>query len=154
MKRLARVIARSGHSVIVKLVQSEKCVGCPTNCNKPLIDLFSLRKNYFTLTANNTDYLLVDEQNLLQQPKLLDQLIQLEINSSDMMKSSALMYFLPLVLCLMLVMIGHYVGLYLNVSSDLMALLGLLLGLIIFYFFVSKKKSSLYLKFRPKVTIL
>ena len=154
MNRLARVVARSDHSVVLKLVQAEKCAGCPANCNKPLIDLFALRKNLFTLSKNNRNYQLIDDSSLLSKPELLDQLISIEIDTNDLMISSALLYLLPLVICLLFLTVGHYAGLYWQLSTDLTALIGLIFGLAVIYFFARRKKSQQHLKFRPKVTIL
>jgi len=154
MNRLARVVARSNHSVVVKLVQAEKCVGCPANCNKPLINLFSLRKNLFTLSKKNRDYQLIDNDDLLLKPGLLDQLISIKIDTNDLMKSSALLYLSPLLTCLLFLSIGHMLGVYWEVSTDLMALIGFMLGLLTVYFLARRKNTQQHLKFRPKVTIL
>jgi len=154
MNRLGRVVARSNHSVVVKLVQAEKCAGCPANCNKPLIDLFALRKNLFTLSKNDRSYQLIDNNDLLSKPVLLDQLVNIEIDKNDLMKSSALLYLLPLLICLLFLTIGHFVGLHWNVSTDLMALLGFMLGLSVVYLWSRRKSTSEDLKYRPRVTIL
>ncbi|VAW43655.1 hypothetical protein MNBD_GAMMA02-1024 [hydrothermal vent metagenome] len=154
MNRLARVIARSNHSVVLNLVQAEKCADCPANCNKPLIDLFSLRKNLFTLSKNNRNYQLIDGNGLLSKPTLLDELINIEIDTDDLVKSSALLYLLPLLTCLLFLTIGHFAGLYWNLSTDLMALLGFILGLAVIYLLARRKNNQQHLKFRPKVTIL
>ncbi len=154
MNRLARVVAKSNHSVVLELVQAEKCVGCPVNCNKPLIKLFALRKNLLRLSSYDRRYQLINGNKLFSKAQLLNQLVKIEIDAGDLMKSSAILYFLPLVMCLIFLSIGHLVSVYWLLPTDLMALSGLILGLFIFYFFLRKKNIEQHLKFRPKVTIL
>ena len=154
MNRLARVVARSNHAVVLKLVQAEKCADCPANCNKPLIDLFALRNNLFTLSKNNHNYQLIDGNSLLSKDDLLDQLISIEIDADDLFKSSALLYLLPLITCLLFLTLGHFLGIYWQVSTDLMALLGFIFGLVVIYLTAHRKNAQHPLKFRPKVTIL
>lgn len=154
MNRLARVVARSNHTVFLKLVQAEKCAGCPVNCNKPLINLFALRKNLFTLSSNNPSYQLIDDNKLFSEPNLLDQLVNIKIDTHDLMKSSALLYLVPLLICLIFLTLGHFLGAIWLLSTDLTALLGFMFGLLMAYLFTSRKNSQKHLKFRPKVTIL
>lgn len=154
MNRLARVVAKSNHSVVVQLIQAEKCAGCPINCNKPLIDFFALRKNLLTLSKNSLNYQLIDANNQLSCAQLLNQVIKIEINTDDILKSSSILYLLPLLIIVCCLTAGHYAGLLLQISSDLTALAGFIAGLIINYLFFKNFNLKKRLKFRPKVTIL
>lgn len=153
MKRLARVVAKNNHCVVLELQQAEKCEGCPANCNKPLIDFFALRNNLLTLADNEKSYQLIDDKKILSDSNVLNQMIHLNFDTNDLMKSSALMYLGPLLLLLVFMTLGHFVGSYREFSTDLFALFGFLLGLWLIYQFSGNIKSKLLLKFRPKVTI-
>ncbi len=154
MKRLAKVVARSNRFVLLSLIQAEKCVGCPVNCNKPLINFFALRKNLFALSTDHANYQLIDRDDLLSRTDLLDQDINIKIDNNELVKSSVWLYLIPLLVCLMFISIGHLIGQYWQLSTDLMALLGLIVGLFVFYLFAHRKNNIEPLKFRPKVTIL
>ncbi len=154
MIRMAKVVARSNHFVLLSLVQAEKCIGCPVNCNKPLINFFALSKNLFALSNEHVKYELIDQENLLLKKDLLDQDINVQIDSNDLVKSSIWLYLIPLLICLLFISVGHLVGLNWQLSTDLMALLGLITGMLFFYFFARIKNNVEHLKFRPKVTIL
>ncbi len=154
MKRLGCVVAKNDHTIVLKLIQTEKCAGCPANCNKPLIDLFGLRKNLFVLSKDNPQYQLIDSDDVIGRAVVLEQLINISIDEKDLMFSSAWLYLLPLILCLIGIVAGHYIGLLLTVSSDLSALLGFVVGLGFSWLFLRRKISTKHLKFRPKVTIL
>ena len=153
MIRLANVVAVSNHAVTLNLLKAENCAGCPSNCNEPLIDLFSLRKNQFSLSLNNPKYDLIDEDSLLSLPLIKNQVVLLKINSQDLFKSSGLLYLLPLVLCLTCLAMGHYCGKLLGINTDVTALLGLISGLVLVVLLTKSKLMSRYMKFRPKVTI-
>lgn len=154
MNRLGRVVAKNNHAIVLKLEQTKKCAECPAHCNKPLIDLFSLRRKLFLLTNNNVHYELIDSNQLLGGNAKLDQVIHISINESDLMISSAWMYLLPILICLITIIMGHYLGLFFGVSTDISSFLGLTIGLVVSYVFLRKKISSKHLKIRPKVTIL
>ena len=154
MNRLGRVVAKNNHIIVLQLEQTEKCADCPANCNKPLIDLFGLRKKLFTLSNNNNHYQLQDPNQLIGGDVELQQLIHLNIDQNDLMTSSAWLYLLPLVFCLIGVALGHYLGVMMSYYTDLTALLGLALGLSASYQFFHKKNHAKHLKIRPKVTIL
>lgn len=155
MKRVGSVVAKNNHTIVLKLIQTEKCVGCPAHCNKPLIDWFGLRKNLFVLSMNNPSYQLSDPNNLFKDRKLsLEQLINLRIDEKDLLVSSVWLYFLPLLVCLSGIVIGHYCGQLMSVQTDMTALLGLFVALVLCGLFLRRKITSKHLKFRPKVTIL
>ena len=154
MIRLAKVVAKSNRFVLLSLLQAEKCVGCPVNCNKPLINFFALRKNLFALSFEHANYQLVDRDDLLSQTDLLGQNVHIEIDNHDLVKSSVWLYLIPLLSSLTFISIGHLIGHHWQISTDLMALLGLIFGLLVFYLFAHRKKNIEHLKFRPKVTIL
>ncbi len=154
MNRLARVVAKSSHSVILDLLQTQKCAGCPSNCNKPLFKLFSLKDNLFTLSTNDRNYELVDEDRVFQEKAQLGQTVQIKIEQLDLLKSSAILYFLPLLICILFITLGHWVGEWLQLSQDLFSFLGLLLGFLTIYVLFTQEIIIKYLKFRPKVTIL
>ncbi len=154
MKRLAKVVARSHHRMTLQLIKAEKCINCPANCNEPLVDLFALRKNLFTLSKQDSQYHLIDPNNLFTQPRLLDQLVNINIDQHDLMKSSAVLYLLPLTVVMLTLTLGHFLGQWLNVSNDLTALAGFVIGLMVVYKFSQAQTFTKPLKFRPKVTIL
>ena len=154
MNRLARVVASNGHSVTLELLKSEKCVGCPSNCNEPLIDLFSLKSNQLILNTAAKHYQLTDPDGILLNPNCLNHTINFTIEEEDLLKSSGMLYLLPLIACLMFLTVGHYLGNYLGWSQDVSALLGLMFGLLFSYVLLKNKKLKENLKFRPKVTIL
>ncbi len=154
MIRQARVLLQQPHSLTLQLVRFEKCAGCPKHCNEPLFDLFGLKKNTFTLAANDQRYQLIDNQHKLSQTGLEGQLLSLSIDHNDLLKSSMLLYLLPLLICLLCLLAGHYLGTVADWNRDLSALLGLLLGLGMVYVLSQAEIFSKNLKFRPKVTIL
>ncbi len=154
MIRKAKVLKQNKHAVTLELVRNEKCVGCPKHCNEPLIDLFALKKNSFTLSPAEPGYQLVDPKNLLSKPGLVDQVIAIAINPNDLLKSSLFMYIVPLLVCLVCLILGHLIGAAIGWHADLMALLGLLTGLYATYLLARSKIAQRLLKFRPKVTIL
>ncbi len=154
MKRIARVVARNNHSVWLNLIQTERCVGCPSNCNKPLINLFSSHNNLFKLSKSSSQYQLLDPGDTFQRPDLLNQMVQLEFNNHDLMKSSARLYLVPLLIIMLSLLAGHWVGVWLNISADLTAGLGFIGGLLLVYLAARRVQAFSPLKFRPKVTIL
>ncbi len=154
MKRLGRVVARNHRAITLQLIKAEKCANCPANCNEPLVDLFALRKNHFTLDKNASQYKVVDKNDLFHKPKLLDQLVSININNQDLMKSSALLYLVPLMIVLLMLSAGHFLGQLNQWSADLSAAIGFVLGLIIVFFMSQSDSLIKPLKFRPKVTIL
>lgn len=154
MIRQARVLTQQPRSLTLQLVRFEKCAGCPKHCNEPLFDLFGLKKNTFTLSANDPRYQLIDNRHKLSQTDLEGQLLSLSIDHNDLLKSSALLYLLPLLICLLCLMAGHYLGSVAGLNNDLFALFGLLLGLGLVYVLSQAEFISRSLKFRPKVTIL
>lgn len=154
MNRLGRVVAKNNHALLVKLQQTEKCAECPANCNKPLIDLFSLHNKLFLLTSSNLHYELIDSNKLIGGNIELERLIHISVNQKDLMISSGWMYLLPLIICISAVVIGHFIGVFMNISPDLFALLGLIMGFVISFFLLRKKITTKHLKIRPKVTIL
>ncbi len=153
MIRTASVVSQNDHTVTLKLHQQEKCAGCPSNCNEPLFKLFSMKNNQFDLSLNDSQYAVVDASEKLIQNATPDQLITLKIEDSDLLKSSFVLYLLPLFFGLFGTTLGHYIGQYLKVSSDLSALAGLLLGLMVVVMLFNKKVLKKHLKFMPKVTI-
>lgn len=154
MKRLGSVVAKNSHTIVVKLIQAERCVGCPVNCNKPLIDLFGMRKNLFVLSKTNQRYDLHDPQHLISDELKLEQLVNININQKDLMLSSLWLYLLPLLICMLGITAGHYLGVQWHTSSDFTALLGLFVGLFVSFMLLREKFNAKHLKFRPKVTIL
>ncbi|MCX7555020.1 SoxR reducing system RseC family protein [Marinicella sp. S1101] len=154
MKRLGSVVAKNSHTIVVKLMQAERCVGCPVNCNKPLVDLFGMRKNLFVLSKKNQRYDLHDPQNLINDELKLEQLVSININQNDLMFSSLWLYLLPLLFCLLGISAGHYLASLWHLSSDFTALLGLFIGLAMSFMLLREKFNAKHLKFRPKVTIL
>jgi hypothetical protein len=154
MNRLARVVALNGQSVTLKLLKSENCAGCPSNCNEPLIDLFSLKSNQLIMNTAAKHYQLTDPDGILLNPNYLNHTINFTIEEQDLLKSSGMLYLLPLIACLMFLTMGHYLGGYLGWSQDVTALLGLMVGLFVSYVLLKNKKLKENLNFRPKVTIL
>lgn len=154
MNRIARVIAQGKHSVTLQLQKTEKCAGCTSNCNKPLFNLFSMKKNVFTLSQNHQNYQINDQDQLLNKKLSLGHLIGIHISEQDLYLFSGLLYLLPLLLCIGTLSAGHFVGMWLNISSDLTALAGLLLGLGLAYLIMHNDLLMRHLKFRPIVTIL
>lgn len=147
-------MAYQAGTITLKLIRSENCQGCPINCNEPLVDLFAMRKHTFTLTEKHPQYLLNDPEGLLGQPSLLHQQLRLQIDQHDLLTSSVWLYLVPLMVLLLSVSFGHGLALLLGWSVDLMAVLSLLLGVVLWHFFIRTKNLNKPLKFRPKVTIL
>ncbi|WP_180236536.1 SoxR reducing system RseC family protein [Marinicella litoralis] len=145
---------QNNHTVTLQLQQQEKCAGCPKNCNEPLFKLFSMKSNRIDLSTDNKQYQLIDGDHLLANKLKIGQLIVLNIDDSDLFRSSALLYFLPLLLILIGVSVGHFVGKWLGLLTDLSALMGLVIGLFTVVFIFKNKIMLKHLKFRPKVTIL
>jgi len=154
MNRVAKVMALQSGTITLKLIKAKNCQGCPINCNQPLVDLFALRQNTFTLSANHPQYELSDPEALLQQSDLVDQKVTLMINPNDLLTSSARLYLLPLLLLLLALSGGHFISQWLGWPSDLMALFALLIGVGCWHFIIRRKMTIKPLKFRPKVTIL
>ncbi len=154
MNRLARVIAQGRHSVTLQLQKTEKCAGCTGNCNKPLFNLFSMKTNVFILNPNQKKYQINDQDRLLSQKLPLGYLIGVHISEHDLYKYSGLLYLFPLLLCVIMLSVGHYVGKWLGLPTDLTALMGLFLGFAMVYLMMRVDLLVKYLKIRPVVTIL
>lgn len=154
MNRFARVVARSNHSVLLNLLPTKKCAGCPSNCNKPLFKLFTLRDNLFTLSTSNSNYELIADQGIFTNEGILGQTINLHIETQDLLKSSAMMYFIPLLICMTSLTLGHLLGSWFELSTDLTSFLGLVFGFVVIYLLFAQEVINKHLKFRPKVTIL
>lgn len=154
MNRLASVVMQNSHTVTLQLQQQKNCKGCPSNCNEPLIKLFSLKSNRFKLSLNDNQYTLIDADNLLDEQLVKGQMLALKIDDSDLLTSSAVFYFFPLLLCLIGVVVGHFFAIMFSLNPDLTALFGLVSGLLLVVYLFRNKRFKKYLKFRPKVTIL
>jgi len=154
MNRIASVVSQNNHTVTLQLKKQQKCAGCPSNCNEPLFKLFSVANNRFDLSSNNSQYHLIDSENLLNKQLHQGQMLKLLIDDSDLLVSSVMLYLLPLLLCLIGTTLGHYGGKLWALNTDLSALMGLLLGLLVVVVVFRNKMIKKHLKFRPKVTIL
>ncbi len=154
MNRLTRVVAQGKHSVTLQLQETEKCAGCTGSCNKPLFNLFAMKKNVFTLSQNHQNYQLNDQNNLMKKKLSLGQLIGIHISEHDLYRFSGLLYLLPLIICIGTLSVGHFIGKWLGFNNDVTAMMGLLLGFGLVYLMMRKDLFSLNLKFRPIVTIL
>jgi positive regulator of sigma E activity len=154
MIRVAKVMAHQAGVITLKLIKTENCQACPINCNQPLVDLFAMRQHTFTLSTNHPQYALSDPEALLSQSHLLHQNLRLQIDQSDLLRSSAWLYLVPLMVLLLSVSIGHGLALFWGWPVDFMALVSLLLGVLIWVMFFRTKNRNKPLKFRPKVTIL
>lgn len=153
MNRLTRVVEHNNHSVVLELVQAEKCAGCPAHCNEPLIQLFALKNNRFELNKSNKYFDIEDQHNLFSKNDLTGQMLTLNIPSHSVMLSSGMLYLLPLLSVMLLIVLGHYLGYVGGLNTDLTALVGLFFGLYVSYV-LTQKTTKKHLKIRPKVTIL
>jgi positive regulator of sigma E activity len=153
MNRTARVVMQNNHCVTLELQRQAKCAGCPSHCNEPLLKLFSMRTNQFQLSLNSPEYTLVDSDNMFLGNLSEGQKVALKIDEVDLLKSSALLYLVPLLVCLLGAFIGHFAGQLSHLNADLTALLGLFVGLFVVAAAFKNKLMKKHLKFRPKVTI-
>ncbi|MEZ5472966.1 MAG: SoxR reducing system RseC family protein [Marinicella sp.] len=154
MNRVARVVAQGRDSVTLQLQKVEKCAGCTGNCDKPLINLFSMKKSVFILSHNHTNYQIDDKAGLLSQKLSLGQLLVIHISDRDLSTFSGLLYLLPILLFIATLSAGHYVGKWLGLETDLTALFGLLLGFCLVFLIMKSNLIAQHLKIRPLVTIL
>lgn len=154
MKRLTRVMAQSRSSVTLKLEPSERCAGCPKNCNEPLFKLFGRQNQRLILNRHDPSYELISAEPLFEQHTLTGQTIELNFEHRQFLLTSAWFYLLPLVLITGLILAGHVVAGYTGLNHDLGAFIGLLIALLLINRMMNWNIHQKTLKIRPKVTIL
>jgi len=153
MIRTAKVLKVEPDAVTFELVKTPNCAGCPINCNRPLVDFFGLHNQTFSLSFEHPEYDLSDPEQTLGQNPTPGQLIKMQIDTQDVMYSSAWLYLWPLFCAMVGLVIGYVLGSIWQ-AGNLLALGSMMLML---YFSQPIKNTFLSpkgLKFRPKVTIL
>jgi len=153
MIRTAKVLKVERDAITFELVRTPNCIGCPINCNRPLVDFFGLHNQTFSLSFEHPEYDLTDPEQALSQNPIPGQQIKMQIDTQDVMYSSAWLYLWPLFCAMVGLVVGYGLGAIWQ-AENLFAVVSMLLSL---YFSQPIKKlflSSKGLKFRPKVTIL
>lgn len=154
MNRLARVVAQGKHSVTLQLERTEKCAGCSGNCSKPLFKLFGMKQNTFTLSTLHNHYQINDHDDLLSQKLSVGFPLSIQISENDLYRFSGFLYLLPLLIIVAMLSLGHFMGAWFAMNTEIAAVLGLILGFWLSYLFFKKGMFQQHLKFRPIVTIL
>jgi len=154
MKRQARVIDQSADVVTLKLLKNSNCESCVSHCNDSLINLFGLKNNVFKLSVKDDAVAIVNSEKIFTNRCLIGQTIEMSVTQSDVLKSSLILYIIPLLFCLFGLTLGHYFSVYLNLNTDIGALVGLILCLLIVTIYYPSEHFKKHLKFSPKVTIL
>ncbi|WP_154223289.1 SoxR reducing system RseC family protein [Marinicella rhabdoformis] len=151
MIRLATITAKTEEAVQLKVDKPNSCDGCQLHCDKPLFDVFKLHKDQFWLKKDNNGVCITNPELIFSNERAVGQKVGLELSEGNLLKSAFVVYILPMLLALITMVLGQALFTHNMLSGDLGALLGFVIGLVLFYWLMHFKKPH---KDMPKVTFI
>ncbi len=151
MIRWATITDKTADAVQLKVLKASSCDGCQLHCDKPLFDIFKLKRDQFWVTKTSHQVQWINADLLFSDDRQIGHRVGLELSENYLLKSTFLVYILPLLLSFISMLAGQWAFVQMELAADLGALLGFVGGFVTYYFWMQIKGSS---KNLPKVTFL
>jgi positive regulator of sigma E activity len=151
--KLAKILQINTANVVLKLENDTQCLDCKSRCSDGFLHfLFNKNKQgEIIVKKTKTQYEaghLVDENGFFNGSQLIDEIVGLKFDETQLLKLSLILYGLPIVIMVIGLISGFLFFTWLSLSQDLGGILGFVCGL-----FLSKLIIKLnYFQLMPQVS--
>lgn len=151
MIKLARILHIDNAEVTLKIEQNNQCLDCESHCSDGFLSFLFHKYNAGVLKVSRhngiTNSHLVDGIGFFNQDYKVNEIIGINFNEKKLLKLTALLYGLPILLIIVLLITGYLISQLLGINADLGGVVGFILGLACAKFLIDKNQ----IKNQPQV---